>query len=75
MFEKEIIMIIISKQVSNILKYNEILKLKAMRNHAIIIERKTRSCLLDYIFKESVLCNSRLPILDFESLYVCKAAQ
>ena len=40
MFEKE--MIIISKQVSNILKYNKILKLKAMRNHAIIIERKTK---------------------------------
>ena len=35
-------MIIISKQVSNILKYNEILKLKAMRNHAIIIEGKTK---------------------------------
>ena len=29
MFEKEIIMIIISKQVSNILKYNETLKLKS----------------------------------------------
>ena len=29
MFEKEIIMIVISKQVSNILKYNKILKFKS----------------------------------------------
>ena len=68
MFEKEIIMIIISKQDSNILKYNEMYSsLKAMRNHAIIIKKKTY-VMLDYIFKESVLCNSRWPILDFESL-------
>ena len=58
MFEKGIIMVIISKQVSNILKYNEIFKFKS---HAIIIERKTKVMyiMLDYIFKDSVLCNSR----------------
>ena len=44
MFEKEILMIIISKQVSNILKYNETLKLKS---HA----KPCNLCILNLVTK------------------------
>ena len=36
---------------------------------------KQRSCILDYMFKEPLLSNSAWPVLGFESLHVCKAAQ